>query len=167
MIILLYFYQIWGSCAWQRLLGARQPSCYKWLLCCHAGFYLLLSILKFQIENRFLQSLSPENGISAAVIKLTRCFLKSQHTGSLSNFMKGRCQICQYHFHLNHHWSWAGSMSILISFILVRQHPLLLDWLDRAGHMYEPEDRGAWGDQASWLIFVIAKHVDIDYLSKY
>ena len=50
---------------------------------------------------------------------------------------------------------------------MFRQHPLLLDWLDRAGHMYEPEDKGAWGDQASWLIFVITKPVDIDYLSKY
>ena len=37
---------------------------------------------------------------------------------------------------------------ITVTDIMSRQHPMLLDWLDRAGHMYEPEDRGAWGDQA-------------------
>ena len=40
-----------------------------------------------------------------------------------------------------------GQLSIVN--ITDRQHPMLLDWLDRAGHMYEPEDRGAWGDQVN------------------
>lgn len=77
---------------------------YTWLwkyggLVLDSDFLVLDSLLVINGSFVAMQSLSPENGISAAVIKLTR------------------------------------------------QHPLLLDWLDRAGHMYEPEDRGAWGDQ--------------------
>ena len=53
-----------------------------------------------------------------------------------------------------------------INVTLCRQHPMLLDWLDRAGHMYEPEDRGAWGDQAkfSWCWWWLdGNHDDYDY----
>jgi len=77
---------------------------YTWLwkyggLVMDSDFLVLDSLLAVNGSFVAMQSLSPESGISAAVIKLTR------------------------------------------------QHPLLLDWLDRAGHVYEPEDKGAWGDQ--------------------
>jgi hypothetical protein len=60
---------------------------------------LVTDLLKHNGSFVAMQSLSPENGISSAVAKLSR------------------------------------------------HHPLLLDWLDRAAQVYDPGDRGAWGDE--------------------